>query len=69
MTRIDKCKFFAADEPAAVAFVDLSQVHQACYGVPKVPKGPWFCRTCKFNVVNPVSPVALGTFNLCSQFL
>jgi hypothetical protein len=50
-------------------FVDLSQVHQACYGVPKVPKGPWFCRTCKFNVVNPVSPVAFGTFNLCIQFL
>ncbi|XP_024368681.2 uncharacterized protein [Physcomitrium patens] len=30
------------------------KVHQACYGVPKIPKGPWSCRTCKFKVTNPI---------------
>lgn len=36
-----------------------AQVHQACYGVPKIPKGPWMCRTCKFKVAHPASPVSV----------
>ncbi|XP_020265667.1 uncharacterized protein LOC109841184 isoform X2 [Asparagus officinalis] len=32
----------------------LIRVHQACYGVSKVPKGHWFCRPCKYNSQNTV---------------
>ncbi|XP_024514948.1 uncharacterized protein LOC9649438 [Selaginella moellendorffii] len=30
------------------------KVHQACYGVPKVPKSSWTCRPCKSEVENIV---------------
>uniref|UniRef100_A0A0E0M4E6 Histone-lysine N-methyltransferase n=1 Tax=Oryza punctata TaxID=4537 RepID=A0A0E0M4E6_ORYPU len=30
------------------------KVHQACYGVLKVPRGQWFCRPCKINAQDTV---------------
>ncbi|ONM23440.1 Histone-lysine N-methyltransferase ATX4 [Zea mays] len=30
------------------------KVHQACYGVLKVPRGQWFCRPCKNNTMDTV---------------
>uniref|UniRef100_A0A0E0EUT3 Histone-lysine N-methyltransferase n=1 Tax=Oryza meridionalis TaxID=40149 RepID=A0A0E0EUT3_9ORYZ len=30
------------------------KVHQACYGVLKVPRGQWFCRPCKINTQDTV---------------
>ncbi|KAG8057737.1 hypothetical protein GUJ93_ZPchr0002g24613 [Zizania palustris] len=30
------------------------KVHQACYGVLKVPRGQWFCRPCKTNTQDAV---------------
>ncbi|XP_058111386.1 uncharacterized protein LOC131254706 [Magnolia sinica] len=32
----------------------LIRVHQACYGVPKVPKGRWCCRPCRTSSKNIV---------------
>ncbi|KAK1316974.1 Histone-lysine N-methyltransferase ATX1 [Acorus calamus] len=32
----------------------LIKVHQACYGVSKMPKGHWYCRPCKSNSKNIV---------------
>ncbi|KAJ8461757.1 hypothetical protein OPV22_034683 [Ensete ventricosum] len=32
----------------------LIKVHQACYGVSKIPKGHWSCRPCKANTRNIV---------------
>lgn len=32
----------------------LIKVHQACYGVAKIPKGGWTCRACKANLSNIV---------------
>ncbi|GJZ89146.1 post-SET domain-containing protein, partial [Tanacetum coccineum] len=32
----------------------LIKVHQACYGISKVPKSYWYCRPCKENATNMV---------------
>ncbi|XP_019704141.1 uncharacterized protein [Elaeis guineensis] len=32
----------------------MIRVHQACYGVSKLPKGHWYCRPCKSNSKNIV---------------
>ncbi|XP_024982570.1 uncharacterized protein LOC112518972 isoform X5 [Cynara cardunculus var. scolymus] len=32
----------------------LVKVHQACYGISKVPRSYWYCRPCKENVTNMV---------------
>jgi hypothetical protein len=42
------------------------QVYQACYGVLKVPKGPWMCRICKFTVTNPVRK--FGCYSIISLY-
>lgn len=45
-----------------VSLPDDEQVHQACYGVPRVPKGQWYCRPCRSNLKDTVRRKNYFTF-------
>ncbi len=43
------------------------QVHQACYGVSKVPKGRWYCRPCRTSSKDIVRDLNIHKYNLLSN--
>ncbi|XP_071719838.1 uncharacterized protein [Rutidosis leptorrhynchoides] len=55
-THCDVCGSFNNDEVNCLLECNrcLIKVHQACYGISKVPKGFWHCRPCRENATNMV---------------
>ncbi|KAB2019974.1 hypothetical protein ES319_D07G034200v1 [Gossypium barbadense] len=43
------------------------RVHQACYGVSKVPKGQWYCRPCRTNSKDIVCSICNRSGGSCIQ--
>jgi len=48
------CLDHEVEHTDAVVFCDGCnlRVHQTCYGIPKIPKGPWYCAQCEAGVKN-----------------
>ncbi|KAG8224231.1 hypothetical protein J437_LFUL002687, partial [Ladona fulva] len=44
-----------SEEGNEMVFCDLCNicVHQACYGITRIPPGSWLCRTCAVNLPRP----------------
>jgi hypothetical protein len=48
----DVCREPDSDETNEMVFCDGCNlcVHQACYGIDKIPKGSWLCAPCELNI-------------------
>lgn len=51
----------ASSNDSMILTMHAKQVHQACYGVSKVPKGRWFCRPCRTSSKDIVRNMNINT--------
>ena len=66
------CKDIYSEPDNEMIFCDNCNicVHQSCYGVPKIPKGEWYCAPCKADCSTPVCLLCMqgeGAFKLAQQ--